>query len=77
MLLLTLFSAAMGDAGVTNMNGEYIYWKTPGAPKDISFPTNLIFTATLRISVMSIIAMVVMVINESCLSCHESCHVMS
>ena len=27
-------------ATVPNMNGEYVYWKTPGAPSDISFPTN-------------------------------------
>ena len=36
-----LVSAAAAERPAPNMNGEYIYWKTPGAPAAKSFPTNL------------------------------------
>ena len=37
---LTAHSVAWNPSQEPNMNGDYIYSKTPGAPNDKEFPTN-------------------------------------
>ena len=39
MILLLLDVNGVASAQ-ENMNGDYVYWKTPGAPADKAFPTN-------------------------------------